>query len=428
VHLAFANNKEVTSVRATTLFSTILGMKHTRVDAVAFDEEGVIADVAPTTTIPRCSGCFCRVDAVYDGRTRLWRHLDLAGMRLVLRYRLRRVNCPRCGVLVELIPWAEPGSWFTRDFEEHTAYLAQTTDKTTVVNMMRVAWNTVGEIARRVVDRLRPGDPLDGLKQIGIDELSYRRHHEYVTVVIDHVAKRIVWARPGKDAATLTEFFKELGTERCKQLEAVTIDMSAAYIKAVTEASSEAKIIFDRFHVQRLAHDAVDEVRRAEVRESRGTEQAKVLKRTRFILHKNPWNLTNLEGEKLAQLQRTNKPIYRAYLLKEGLAGILDGLDVDVARVKLHDWIGWAARSRLEPFKKLARTVKQHFEGILAYIPLRLSNGRTEGMNGKIRTITRRSYGFHSASNLIALIFLCCSGISLLPVLKLPTKAVASTP
>jgi transposase len=195
VHLAFANDKEVTSVRATSLLSTILGMKHTRVVAVAFDEEGVIADIAPTTTIPRCSGCFCRVDAVYDGRPRLWRHLDLAGMRLVLRYRLRRVNCSRCGVRVELIPWAEPGSWFTRDFEEHTAYLAQTTDKTTVVHMMRVAWNTVGEIARRVVDRLGPKDPLDGLKQIGIDELSYRRHHEYVTVVIDHVAKRVVCAR-----------------------------------------------------------------------------------------------------------------------------------------------------------------------------------------------------------------------------------------
>jgi hypothetical protein len=115
----------------------------------------------------------------------------------------------------------------------------------------------------------------------------------------------------------------------------------------------------------------------------------------------------------------------RTYLMKEGLAGILDGLDVDVARVKLRDWIGWAARSRLEPFKKLARTVKQHFEGILAYIPLRLNNGRTEGMNGKIRVITRRSYGFHSANNLIALIFLCCSGISLLPVLKVPTRAGA---
>jgi transposase len=420
VHLAVANNKEVTSVRATTLLSTILGMKHTRVEAVAFDEQGVVVDVAPTTTIPRCSGCFCRVDEGYDARHRCWRHLDLAGMRVVLRYKLRRVDCPRCGVRIELVPWAEPDSWFTRDFEEHTAYLAQTTDKTTVVSTMRVAWRTVGEIARRVLDRVQRGDPLDGLKQIGVDELSYRRHHEYITVVIDHIAKRIVWARPGKDAATLGEFFKELGPERSKQLEAVTIDMSGAYIKAVTEASLQAKIIFDRYHVQRLAQEAVDAVRRAEVRESRGTEEGKVLKRLRFLLLKNPWNLTNLEGQRIAELPRTNKPIYRAYMLKEGLAGILDGLDVDVARVKLGQWISWAKRSRLEPFKRLACTVKEHFEGILAYIPLRLNNGRTEGMNGKIRTITRRSYGFHSASNLIALIFLCCSGISLQPVLKVP--------
>lgn len=414
-------------MRATTLLSTVLGMKHTRVEAVAFDEGGVVADVAPTTTIPRCSGCFCRVDNGYDARRRCWRHLDLAGMRVVLRYKLRRVDCPRCGVRIELVPWAEPDSWFTRDFEEHTAYLAQTTDKTTVVNTMRVAWRTVGEIARRVLNRVQRGDPLDGLKRIGIDELSYRRHHEYITVVIDHIAKRVVWARPGKDAATLGEFFKELGPERSKQLEAVTIDMSGAYIKAVTEASPQATMIFDRFHVQRLAQEAVDEVRRAEVRESRGTEEGKVLKHLRFLLLKNPWNLTNLEGQRIAELPRTNKPIYRAYMLKEGLAGILDGLDVDDARVKLGQWISWATRSRLEPFKKLARTVKAHFEGILAYIPLRLNNGRTEGMNGKIRTITRRSYGFHSASNLIALIFLCCSGISLLPVLKIPRAKTAVT-
>ena len=424
--MRFADDKEVTAVRATTLLlATVLGMKHTRVEAVAFDDEGIVADVAPTTSIPRCSGCGCRVREGYDGRSRFWRHLDLAGMRLRLRYKLRRVDCFRCGVVVELVPWAEPGSWFTRDFEEQVAYHAQTTDKTSVVNMMRVAWKTVGDIARRVVDRFRPGDALDGLTLIGVDELSYRRHHEYITVVIDHVAQRVVWARPGKDAATLGEFFKELGHERCAKLEAVTIDMSGAYIKAVTEATPQAKLIFDRFHVQRLAHNAVDEVRRAEVRENKGTDEGKVLKRTRFILQKNPWNLTDLEAQKLVELQRVNKSIYRAYLMKESLAEILDGLELDVARVKLTEWIGLAQRSRLEPFKKLARTVKEHFEGILGYIPLRLNNGRTEGMNGKIRTITRRSYGFHSASNLIALIFLCCSGISLLPVLKFVPRKTA---
>ena len=405
-------------MRATTLLATILGLKKTKVVSVSIDPEGIVADVTPQASVPYCSGCFCAVHQVHDCHKRSWRHLDLAGMKLWLRYVLRRVKCPRCGTRVELVPWADPGSWFTCDFEEHVAYLAQVTDKTTVVNTMRVAWRTLGDIAARVVKRFRPGDPLDGLTRIGVDELSYRKHHEYVTVVIDHVAERVVWARAGKDAATLGEFFKQLGPERCAKLEAVTLDMSKAYLKAVTEASPQAQQIIDRFHVQRLAHDALDEVRRAEVREHKGTEEGRAIKRTRFILHKNPWNLTDLETHKLAELQRSNKPIYRAYLLKESLARILDGTDIDVARVKLGEWISWATHSRLDPFKRVAGTIKEHFEKILAYIPERLNNARLEGTNGKIRTITRRSYGFHSASNLIALIFLCCSGIHLQPVLK----------
>jgi transposase len=405
-------------VRDTTLLAMILGVKHTKVRAVSVDDEGILADVAPTSQIARCSGCHCRVRQVKDRRERVWRHLDLAGMRFKLRYTIRRVACRRCGVRVELVPWAEPDSFFTHDFEEHVAYLAQVTDKTTIVNTMRVAWRTVGAIAARVVDRLRPGDPLDGLTHIGVDELSFRKHHSYVTVVIDHVNERVVWARRGKSAETLGEFFKDLGPERSEKLKSVTMDMSPAYIAAVKAAVPEVQVIFDRFHVQRLAHDALDEVRRAEVRASESIEEGRALKRTRFILHKNPWNLTNLENQKLTEVRRVNGPIYRAYLLKETLAAILDGRQINVARAKLAEWVSWAAHSHLKPFEKLARTVSEHSEGILAYVQTRLSNGRTEGMNGKIRTITRRSYGFHSAENLIALIYLCCSGITLLPVLK----------
>ena len=191
--------------------------------------------------------------------------------------------------------------------------------------------------------------------------------------------------------------------------------MSGAYLKAVTEASPQARVIFDRFHVQRLAHDALDEVRRDEVREAEPEDRA-ALKKTRFALHKNPWNLSTLEAAKVAEVQKANRPLYRAYLLKETLAAILGGRQVNVARRKLLEWTSWAVRSRLEPFRKLARTVQSHLEGILAYVATGLSNGRTEGLNGKIRTITRRSFGFHSASSLVALIYLCCSGITLQPV------------
>ena len=403
-------------MRATTLLGKILGLKQTRILAVTIDDEGLVVDVAPTTRVPYCSECGRRVRAVHDRyEGRRWRHLDLGALRLWLRYTMRRVSCPRCGVVVELVPWAENQSWFTYEFEEQVAYLAQRADKTTLSTLMRISWRTVGAIIERVLPRHRSADPLDGLTHIGVDELSYRRHHEYVTVIVDHVQGGVVWAHRGKNAETLNIFFEELGKERCAELEAVTLDMSAAYLKAVTEASPQARVIFDRFHVQRLAHDALDEVRREEVREA-DPEDRSVLKKTRTALHKNPWNLSNLEAAKVAEVQKANRPLYRAYLLKETLAAILDGRQVNIARQKLLEWIDWATRSRLLPFCKLARTVRSHLEGILAYVATGLSNGRTEGLNGKIRTITRRSFGFHGASSLIALIFLCCSGITLLPI------------
>lgn len=263
------------------------------------------------------------------------------------------------------------------------------------------------------------GDRLDGLRLIGIDELSYRRHHKYVTVVVDHEQGKIVWAREGKSAATLKHFFDELGTDRCAKLEAVTIDPSAAYIKAVTEASPGARLIFDRFHVQRLAHDALDEVRREEVRNA-ARDDGEALKRTRWALQKNPWNLTGFEHDKLADLQRANGPIFRAYLLKEALLAVFDRRQVNVAKNKLDDWIGWARRCRLPAFVKLSRTIQKYAHGILAYVQTRANNGRVEGLNGKARTITRRSYGFHSASALIAMLFLCCGGVDVSPALVRP--------
>ena len=281
--------------------------------------------------------------------------------------------------------------------------------------LLRVAWRTVGRVVGRVVERLGPADRLDGLTHIGVDELSYRRHHEYVTVVVDHRTSRVVWVHPGKNADTLKLFFEKLGKERGEKLEAVTIDMSGAYIKAITEASPKAQIIFDRFHVQRLAHEALDEVRREQVRENKGTDAAAAIKGTRYALQKNPWNLALDERAKLAVLQKTNRSLYRAYLLKESLAGILDGRQVNVARHKLGDWIAWAARSRLEPFKKVGRTIRKRLDGIVAYVASGLNNGRVEGLNGKVRTITRRAYGFHDPHSLIGLIFLCCSGLLLMP-------------
>lgn len=230
-------------MRTTTLPHKLLGLNSTRVLDVSFDDESLVVDVAPTWNRARCSECGRKGPGYDRDQGRRWRHLDVAGMKLVLRYDIRRVSCPKCqAVKVERVPWAETSSWFTRPFEDHVAYLAQRCDQTTVSATMRIGWETVGAIVQRVVARRREDDLLDGLTTIGVDELSYRRHHQYVTVVVDHVTRRIVWAREGKDADTLKAFFAELGEARCAKLEAVTIDMSGAYIKAVTEASPQARI------------------------------------------------------------------------------------------------------------------------------------------------------------------------------------------
>jgi transposase len=407
-------------MRDTTILRNVLALKCTRVRGVALSATGAEIEVAPATRIARCSGCTCRVRQIHDRRARTWRHLDFAGMEVTLRYSQRRVACRRCGVRAELVPWADPNTVFTRDFEDQVAYLAQISDRTTVSTMMRISWATVGSIVERVVARLRPGDRLDGLTEIGIDELSYRKHHEYITVVVDHRERRVVWTAPGKSAETTYAFFTALGPARAAKLTVITMDLSKSYSEPARAAAPQARIVFDRFHVQRLAHDALDEVRREQVRLLAGTDDARALKKSRWALHKNPWNLSAVESDKLVEIQRANRPLYRAYLLKDSLARILDGSQVNVARRKLEDWLSWATRSRLRPFKKLAKTIRRHLDGILAYVATGLSNGPVEAINGKIRTITRRAYGFHSAANLIAFIFLCCTGLVLRPIFRTP--------
>lgn len=412
------------AMRATTLLRVILAIQHLVVRGFYFERLGLVVDIAPRKRSIRCGECGGKARRVKDRRVRRWRHLDLAGMMVHLRYSIRRIHCVACGsVKTEQVPWAAPGSNFTRAFEERTSYLAQQSSRTAVHKLLRITWRTVGRIINHVVDRQldASGDRLHGLVHIGIDELSYRRHHEYVTVVVDHVRAVVVWSSKGKNAETLRAFFKELGPKRCAAIESVTIDMSKAYISVVKEMIPNARLVFDRFHVQRLVQDALDETRRDEVRACTSKEDKKSLKNTRWALLKSPWNLTDAEHQTLEELEEANRSIFRGHILKESFAGILDRRQINVARSMLVQWIADAKRSGLDHFRKAARTIERHLDGILEYVRTRFTNGRTEGLNGKIRTITRRAYGFHSASALISMIFLCCGGVHVTPAFSTPS-------
>ena len=409
-------------MRVTTLLRRMIGVTELIVEAVLFTvHEDVSVSVRPRWRLPRCGKCH-RPAPGYDRRPlRCWEHLCLGRTRIVLSYAPRRVRCRRCGVRVEQVPWADGSSRFTLAFEELVAYLAQITDKTKVTELTGIAWATVGSIVDRLVNRRLDPARFEGLRLIGVDEFSYRKRHRYLTVVVDHERRRVVWAGEGRSAEVLGDFFAQIGEQGRAAIESVTIDMAAGYRKAIREWLPHAEIVYDRFHVQRLASDAVDEVRRAMVRELEGTDEAPTVKHTRYALLKNPWHLNDSEHSKLADIQRTNERLYRAYLLKEALAQALDYLQPWRARKALRAWLAWASRSKLKPFVKLARTVRRHFDGILAYVQTRLTNGLVEGLNNKLRMIARRAYGFHSAGALAGMLFLVCGGIEINP--QLPTRS-----
>jgi len=358
------------NVRVTKLARILIGIASLFVTGVYLEEVCVVLPVKPSWRLPRCSRCG-RICPGYDHSHEpvRWVHLGIGTMRLILEYAPRRVACPDCGVRVELIPWARPGSRFTRPFEEMTAYLAQITNKTEVARMMGISWRTVGNIVERVVAEKLDPKRLDGLRRIGVDEFSYRKRHNYITTVVDHDRHRIVWAAEGKSSESLEAFFDELGEKRAKEIEIVTIDMSAAFIKSINTKVPGAQIVFDLFHVLKLASDAVDEVRRAKVRQLKeldDPEETTAIKKSKYALLKNPWDLSSKEWDKLAAIQKHNAPLYRAYLLKESLAAVFEETNRNDAARELNRWLAWASRSRLKPFVKTARTVRKYKDGILA--------------------------------------------------------------
>ena len=408
-------------MRAFTLLRRLLGVREMFVLGCQIVEAGLLVTVRPRQRAPRCGRCGRRA-ALYDsGRPRKWRHLAIGRDRVWLVYAPRRVSCRSCdAVVTEQVPWAEHGSAFTRPFEEYVAYLAVVTDKTAVSRLTGIAWQSVGAIVERVVERHRDATWLDGLRRIGLDEFSYRSRHRYITTVVDHDARRVVWAGEGRGSQTVCRFLDELGPERCAALEVATIDMAAGYRKALEERVPHVQVVFDRFHVERLAHDALDEVRREEQREVRDTPAASSLKRMRFTLLKSAWNLGLGEEDRLAELQQRNRRVYRAYLLKEALGAALGESSPQRAELALRDWLAWASRSKLRPFVRTARTIRKHLDGVLAYVRYKLTNGIVEGVNNRLRMIARRAYGFHGPGPLIAMLFLCCGGVR--PKPPLPTQ------
>ena len=404
-------------MRGVRVWARLFGLRRAVIEDVWIGERGevVVAARPGWRERDRCGICRRRSPGADQGAgRRRWRALDLGTTLAYVEAEAPRVTCRRHGVVVCAVPWARHDSRFTRAFEDQVCWLAVKTSKTAISELMRIAWRTVGGICERVSAQARHElDLLADLRRIGIDEISHRKGQRYLTVVVCHDTGRLVWAAPGRDQASVERFFDALGAERCAQIELVSCDMAAPIAAALAHRLPHAVRCVDPFHVVQLAGEALDLVRRELARQARkASHGAPVtdLKGARFALVKNPEHLTGPQKTTLARIQYTNLPLYRAYLLKEQLRQIYR-VPTEHAPALLDAWLAWARRSRLEPFRKLARTITRQRAGIEAAIEHGLSNARTEAINTNIRLITRRAFGFHTPQALIALAMLTLGGL-----------------
>lgn len=378
------------------------------------DEEAVAIDVRRHGNAkPRC--CMCATPltgAIREVEVR-WRHLDLMKRRAYLVANVREGYCPNHGRRLERVPWAGRRARHTHGFDRQVASLAQVADKTAATRMFGVAWRTVGRIVQRVVKAFLPRDLLDDLVAIGVDETSYKRRHQYITVVSCLTTGRVVWVGKGKSSETLGKFFEELGPDRAAKLLAVAMDLSDAYAKAVRAWAPNADLIFDRFHVVQLLMRAIDEIRREECAKL-SAEARRPLKKTRFALLRSPRNSRPEDEAVLARVARANDRLYRAYLRRVSFEDFWDSEDEESARKFIMNWTRSALLSRLQPLRRFASTVREHLHGILGFFRWGgESNATLEGTCNKVKLIMHRAFGFHSLASLVAMIHLCCSGIVL---------------
>ncbi len=407
-------------MRVNTAFKRLLDLSGVTVSAVEFRPARVVVTVRPRSRKLRCPKCEFTTKARHDTRpvSSSWRHLDLGWWRLEVRADLRRVRCPDHGVRTEGVPFARSGSRFTRDFEDLVGWLATTMDKTALCRLMRIDWDTTGRIIERVMETGLDPNRLDNLFVVGVDEVSWRKGHSYITLVSDHRRGKFVWGKQGKDTATLDRFFDELGQERSEAITAMSMDMGPAYEKSARKPghATKAIICYDPFHVVQLVTAALDKVRRQVWQELRllpDQDAARRFKGARWALLKNPGDLTDDQAATLRKLKRRGGDLWRAYALKEALRAVFAGdLTTDEVAMLLDRFCSKASRSGLKPFVTAAKTIRKRRDGILAAVRLGINNARHEGLNRRVRLIINRAYGFHSANAALALIMITLGPIN----------------
>ncbi|UYM14989.1 ISL3 family transposase [Endozoicomonas euniceicola] len=391
------------------LIKTILNKVHKLKSFVYQDvKPGVYqgSEVFNVTVVPRknshavCSGCLKPAPGYDSLAERRFEFVPLWGIRVFLLYTMRRVQCKTCGVKVEQVPWGDGKKELTKVYMQFLASWARKLSWKEVACTFNTSWEKVFHAVEYVVEWGKAHRSLDNIKAIGVDEVAYQIGHKYLTVVyqIDRNCTRLLWIGEERTEATIRSFFSFFGTERSQQLEYVCSDMWQPYVKAIAEFACQALHILDRFHIVAMLNKAIDEVRASEHKQLQADGYEPVLKKTRWCLLKRKENLTEKEEIKLNTVLQYNLKSVRAYLLKEEFQVFWDYISPHWAGKYLDRWCTRVMRSKIDPMKKVVKTIRRHKPLILNWFRAKkaFSSGIVEGLNTKIKLTTRKSYGFRT--------------------------------
>ena len=399
------------------LFTMALGLEAPwYVDDVSFDPSSKQIDFEvafrPGSRFP-CPACGAGDQPVHDTRRRSWEHLRFFEHKAFLHAAVPRVACGQCGKTRQVtVPWARSGSGFTQLFDAFVIALVREMPVQAVADLLDVGDDRIWRVVTHYVEAARAEEDFSAVTAVGIDETAARRGHAYITLVHDLRARRLLFACDGRDQDTVAKFVEDLAEHGgdAGRITAACIDMSRAYIAGVGKHLPNAAITFDRFHVVKLANEALEEVRRAEVRSE------PVLKRSRWMWLKDKHSWTKTQIAQHHDLSRRKLKTARAFRLKEELRDIFaTASNKTEAAELLTAWRSWAKRSRLDPFRKLAATITTHWDGILNAFDSGLTNGGVEAINGLIQVAKARARGYRTTRNFINVAYLVAGDFTNLP-------------
>jgi transposase len=395
------------------LFQLALGITPPwQVADITFSKEDGRLDIHLTYQRIARFPCACCKEllSIYDTVKRTWRHLNFFQYETYLHADVPRIQCPECKITKNVsVPWGRPNSGFTLLFEAFILELASAMALTTlggIVNehdtrLMRIVRYYVTQQARAAID-------MSEVRTLGVDETSKAKGHDYITTFIDIPQSRVLFATPGKDSTTVNRFADDLNNHggSAQHIEAVCADLSPAYQRGVSEHLPNAEMVFDRFHVMKLVNEALDAVRREEQKEN------PLLRGSRYAWLHNPETATDKQTERLQTLTKLNLKTVRAYQIRLALRDVYEIRDAKAAKEGLKRWYFWATHSRIEPVIKVAKTIKEHWNGVVKFFNHRIANGLAEGINSIIQTIKRRARGYQNTDNFITMIYLSCSKLN----------------